>query len=272
MAESPANPRLASTLLLLRDQPRLQVLMVKRHYEIDFAAGALVFPGGKSNEEDASEAWLQYVDGGCGDGQCIARISAIRETYEESGVLLARRSTQRGEGERLVGQDIAEKLGPMRAAVDRREVSFLELIADNGLVLALDQLVHFGHWITPAMMPKRFDTHFYLALAPDTQIALHDGRETTDTAWLEPAEALRMEEANEATIIFPTRLNLRKLGQAGLSPEAMRRFATEPVITVEPQMSRTDEGEACLRIPDVPGYEQTIELLSNLGGVARSAK
>ncbi len=271
MSDTPARPRLASTLLLLRDQPQMQVLMVKRHYEIDFAAGAFVFPGGKSNDEDASEAWLQHVDGACDEGQRIARITAIRETYEESGILLARPRTQRGEGGCMVGRDVAGKLAPLRAAVDARELSFLELIAENALVLALDRLVHFGHWITPVMMPKRFDTHFYLALAPDTQIALHDGRETTDTAWLEPAEALRMEEEGRATIIFPTRLNLRKLGQVRLSAEAMRRFATEPVITVEPQLGRTDDGQACLHIPDVPGYEQTVELLSHIDGVARRA-
>lgn len=126
----------------------------------------------------------------------------MREAYEEAGIILARTAGTRGAGGPLVGQDVVKALEPMRGAVDRREQSFLELIKQHNLVLALDRLVHFGHWITPTMMPKRFDTHFYLAATPSGQIAVQDGRETTEAVWLGPQQALDMEEAGTATIIF----------------------------------------------------------------------
>ena len=199
MSKTPSEPRLSATVLLLRDQPNLQVLMVKRHYQIDFAAGALVFPGGKANEEDSDPAWAELTDGDYEGAEQAARISAIREAFEEAGIILARPKNVRGRDAPLVGKDVAKTLEPMRGPVDRREVSFLELIREHDLILALDSLVHFGHWITPTMMPKRFDTHFYLAPTPPHQVAEQDGRETTEAVWLGGQEALDMEEAGDAT-------------------------------------------------------------------------
>jgi 8-oxo-dGTP pyrophosphatase MutT (NUDIX family) len=259
------EPRLSATILLLRDAaPRPEVLMVKRHYEIDFAAGALVFPGGKAAAEDASPGWDDWTDGDFGPVQQDARIAAIREAYEESGLLIARPRRARGPGADLVGADMAEKLSPHRSAVDRGEASFLELMRANDLVLALDSLVHFGHWITPAMMPKRFDTHFYVAPAPESQIAIHDGRETTDAVWLSAHDALEQEKGGQATIIFPTRMNLVKLARAASVSGAIDAFGREPVVTVLPKIGKTADGLPCLYIPEEAGYGQTIELMSNV--------
>lgn len=259
------EPKLSATILLLRDAaPAPEVLMVKRHYQIDFAAGALVFPGGKAAAEDASPGWDDYTDGDFGPVQQDARIAAIREAYEESGLVIARPRASRGPGGPLVDAEMADKLSPYRSAVDRGEQSFLELIKANDLVLALDSLVHFGHWITPVMMPKRFDTHFYLAPAPERQIAAHDGRETTDAVWLSAQEALRQEQAGEATIIFPTRMNLVKLARATSKADAVKRFGEEPVVSVLPKPGKTEDGAPCLFIPEEAGYGQTVELLSNV--------
>ena len=91
----PATPRLSSTILLLRDDPALQVLMVKRHYEIDFASGAYVFPGGKAHDEDEDPAWAENCDGDFTGEEQAARVAAIREAYEESGIILARPASAR---------------------------------------------------------------------------------------------------------------------------------------------------------------------------------
>lgn len=264
MSDTKTEPRLSSTVLLLRDREALEVLMVKRHYQIDFAAGALVFPGGKAHEEDSDPRWAERCDGVFDTVERAARISALREAYEEAGILLARPETARGEGASLVGQEIAQKLDPMRAAVDRREASFLDLICEHGLVLALDTLVYFGHWITPTMMPKRFDTHFYLAPTPPDQVAENDGRETTEAVWLGPQQALDMEADGRATIIFPTRMNLGKLADAATVAEAISRFSTEPVITVLPIVGKDEDGQPCLHIPAEAGYRQTIEPLGKV--------
>lgn len=260
----PSEPRLSSTILLLRDGDGLEVLMVRRHYQIDFASGALVFPGGKANPEDSEAEWRNHTDGDYAEKEMTARIAAIREAYEESGILLARHKTNAGVGGELVGEDIAERLAPFRAAVDRREQSFIELIKDHELVLALDTLIHFGHWITPEMMPKRFDTHFYLASAPSRQVATHDGRETTDALWLNPTKALELEASKEATIIFPTRMNLIKLAKAQTRQNALDQFHGGDVVTVLPKVGKDDEGTAGLFIPAEAGYGQTFEPLTNV--------
>jgi len=264
MTKSAIKPRLSATILLLRDAPDLQVLLVKRHYEIDFAAGALVFPGGKANDEDSADDWVQLCDGTYDTAERTARISAVREAYEEAGIILARPADRRGNGAELVRGDVAGKLDPMRGAVDRREVSFLELIREHELVLALDTLVHFGHWITPVMMPKRFDTHFYLAPTPPHQVAEQDGRETTEALWLGPQQALDMEAADEATIIFPTRMNLGKLAEVASVSEAIARFSTEAVVTVLPNIGKDEAGNPCLHIPAEAGYMQVTEALGKV--------
>lgn len=266
----PAEPRLSATILLLRDQPDLQVLMVKRHYEIDFASGALVFPGGKANEEDEDPAWADWTDGDFHGEEQAARISAIREAYEEAGIILARPKAARGPGATLVGQDVVDTLAPMRGPVDRREASFLDLIKQHDLVLALDALVHFGHWITPTMMPKRFDTHFYLAATPPDQVAEQDGRETTEAVWLGPQEALDMEAAGTATIIFPTRMNLGKLAETPNVAVALDRFSSESVVTVLPEIGKDETGDPCLHIPEEAGYIQVTEPLKRVANVAKS--
>ncbi|MEO1553308.1 MAG: NUDIX hydrolase [Pseudomonadota bacterium] len=263
-------PRLSATILLLRDDPGLQVLLVKRHYEIDFASGALVFPGGKANDEDSDTAWSDWIDGDFSGAEQAARISAIREAYEEAGIILARPKAARGAGAALVGADVAQTLHPMRGAVDRRDQSFLELIQAHDLVLALDALVHFGHWITPTMMPKRFDTHFYLAATPPEQVAEQDGRETTEAVWLGPQQALDMEMAGTATIIFPTRMNLGKLAETETASAALERFASESVVTVLPVVGKDADGAPCLHIPKEAGYIQHEEPLHRVANVAKS--
>lgn len=273
MTTASNTPRLSATVLLLRDQPHLQVLMVKRHYEIDFASGALVFPGGKANAEDESDDWAELCDGGFDGMERAARISAVREAYEEAGIILARPASKRGAGADLVGADVAGKLDPFRSDVDRGKKSFVALIQDHDLVLALDTLVHFGHWITPDMMPKRFDTHFYLAPTPPFQVAEQDGRETTEAIWLGAQEALDMEVEGRATIIFPTRMNLGKLAEVNSVDEAMRRFASESVVTVLPVIGKDKEGAPCLHIPVEAGYVQVTEPLGKVKmGVGKAAQ
>ena len=129
MKPPPPEPRLSATILLLRNAvPQPEVLMVKRHYEIDFAAGALVFPGGKAAPADASPDWDDWTDGDFGPVQQDARIAAIREAYEESGLLIARHRSVRGPGAALVLPDISEKPAPPPSAVDRGDMLFLAVM------------------------------------------------------------------------------------------------------------------------------------------------
>jgi hypothetical protein len=147
--------------------------------------------------------------------------------------------------------------------VDRQERSFLSLVVELGIVLDIAALTVFARWITPSMMPKRFDTWFYVAKADGDQIAACDGRETVDAEWIQPREALRLAETGERTIIFPTRMNLQLLGESGCGDEAVAKAGARPLVTVEPVVEQRPAGSV-LTIPVDAGYGAVEEPLSNI--------
>lgn len=254
----------AATILLLRDGAAgLEVFMVERHHRIDFATGALVFPGGKIDAGDADAALSARLDGGeSQDAQQRAmRIGAIRETFEESGVLLAR---ERG-GETIGAARLAEIESAWREALCKGECSMSELAVREDLRLAGDLLTPFARWITPAFMPKRFDTVFFLAEAPADHLALHDGGESVDSLWTTPADALRAAERGERTIIFPTLLNIKKLGRSSSIREAFEAARAQPIVTVLPEIVLKG-GKQWLTIPKQAGYDPSEAPLETLTG------
>ena len=150
----------AATILILRDTDKgMESLMVRRHHKIDFASGAYVYPGGKIDSGDSDEKLGDFIadDSSSDDFHRPFRIGAIRETFEESGILLARK---RGESV-LVSADRVEELQPYRDDLHKGRVSLLEMVQREDLELATDLLVHFAHWVGPEHAPKRFDTQFY---------------------------------------------------------------------------------------------------------------
>ena len=242
----------AATILLVRDHPTFQVLMVKRHHQIDFAGGALVFPGGKTHAGDHDPAWTEHIGSPNTDpDQRALRIAAIREAYEETGILMARHA----DGGHFQGSLAAAEA---RDAIADDSRSFLDLVTSLGLRLDLEAPAVFARWITPTMMPKRFDTWFYIAHAPADQLALCDGHETVDAEWIAPAEALRLGEAGERTIIFPTRMNLKLLAEATSATDAIARAASRPLVTVLPRVEARDDGRVLI-IPENAGYGAVVE-------------
>src|ERR1700750_3191088 len=215
MAEIVA-PRPASTILLLRDsaaRSEIEVFMMVRHYEIDFNSGALVFPGGsvdKGDKEIIATPELYSGGEGLDEATLSFRIAAIRETFEESGILLAR---PRGSTTLVDARRAGEIEAGNRAALGEGKTTFSKILTDNGMLLTLDGLVPYAHWITPEGMPKRFDTWFFLAAAPPDQAGAHDGKEATDSVWVSPREALAGGEPGRFKLPFPTTRNLIKLGK-----------------------------------------------------------
>jgi 8-oxo-dGTP pyrophosphatase MutT (NUDIX family) len=255
---TPAEPRPAATILLLRDDP-FDVLMVKRHQQIDFASGALVFPGGKTHAGDEDPAWAEHVNGWehFDAEQRTLRIGAIREAFEEAGILLC---------ERRNGRVFADACDPaVREAVDQGRTPFLDVVRELGVRLSLDRLTVFARWITPTMMPKRFDTWFYVVRAPADQVAACDGRETVDAEWIAPGEALRLAAAGERTVIFPTRMNLKLLDEASSAADAVARAEARTLVPVLPELRNGPEGRMLVLPPDA-GYGPVVEPIDPVMG------
>jgi 8-oxo-dGTP pyrophosphatase MutT (NUDIX family) len=240
-APVPARP--AATVLLLRDGAAgLEVFMVVRHREIEFAGGALVFPGGRVEEADAELAG--------GDPLGAYRIAGIRETFEECGVLLARPP---GEADMIRADRLLAVADRHHAALLRNERSLPEVLTAENLEPATEALVHWAHWVTPASRSKRFDTRFFLAAAPPDQLAAHDGLESVESVWIAPARAVAEADAGQRRLVFATRKNLEKLARHATVADAMAAARAATVVRVQPEMVRAGKGWR-IRIPAEADY------------------
>jgi 8-oxo-dGTP pyrophosphatase MutT (NUDIX family) len=179
---------------------------------------------------------------------------AIREAFEECGILLAR---EKGADNLVSGERLAV-LETYRDPLHKNELSLLEFLQQENLTLACDKLQHFAHWITPEMLPKRFDTHFYLAEAPADHLAIHDGHESVDSVWISPQEALKGNEDGTYTIIYPTRVNVEMLGESSSVDNAMEMAANRNIVSVLPWSEKREDGNY-ICIPKDAGYESCEE-------------
>ena len=228
-------PRESATVLLLRDDP-FEVLMVGRAARGAFAS-ALVFPGGAIDPDDRDAAWRELAadGGGLSPAERALRIGAIREVWEETGILLAD------------GEIPARRPG----------VALREAVASAAARIRIDALAHFGHWITPTIESRRFDTHFFLAEAPRDQVAAPDGTETLSVEWMPPARAVEFAVSGERPIIFPTMVNLARLAESSSSAEAIAKARERPPVTVQPEITVETGGGRRITIPLDAGYPVT---------------
>lgn len=210
-----AEPRLAATVLLVRDGP-LEVLMVKRGQAGSFPSKQ-VFPGGGVEPEDWSQEWLARCSGAEGlDRQDIAlRIAGLRECWEETGVLRA--SGQFSLDRHYPGER------PLADLMDHLAASF-----------ELDTVAHFAHWTTPETALKRWNTRFFIARAPSIHQTWCDGRETVAAEWIEPALALELSDRGERDLLFSTKLNLHLLAGSATVEEAILAARARPLFEVCP--------------------------------------
>jgi 8-oxo-dGTP pyrophosphatase MutT (NUDIX family) len=234
---------------LLRDGAAgLEVLMTVRHERSGFAGGALVFPGGKLDSEDS--ALHRYAAGSAAaDPLLDYRICAIRETFEESGILLARK-----DGAMLSGPGLAALQSHRDEA--GAPLTFAALLGTARLELATDIVLRFAHWITPVDRPQRFDTQFFVAAAPAGQKPAHDGREIVEAIWLTPQAALAGAAQGRFKLVFATHVNLAKLGESDSVAAVLERAAREVVHSVTPEVVKTEAGPL-FRIPPGAGYAIT---------------
>jgi 8-oxo-dGTP pyrophosphatase MutT (NUDIX family) len=255
--EVPA-PRPATTVLLLRPSKAgdaaspLEVFMVVRHQQIDAFSGALVFPGGKLEDADG-EPQLRSRCGGaekCSDAELKFRVAGVREAFEECGVLLARR---RGQRALVAASELKGIEQRWRAKLQKDEATIVDLAEAEDLEIATDLMTPFAHWITPTFAPRRFDTWFFLAEAPEDQVALHDGSESVDSVWITPQQAINEAGAGKRTLVHATFKNLELLTEGVTVTGAISQASERKVVTVQPWVE-TRDGKRFLHIPEGAGY------------------
>ena len=247
-----ASLRNAATVIVVRDDPAggpFQILMLRRHARSGFAADAWVFPGGVVDPGDADlpesrwtglDAQAEAERFGLSAGEVLAfHVAAVRETFEEAGLLLARHSD---------GQpaDLADPalLALRRAMADRAsDVNFNTWLEQQDLVLDLGALTYLSHWVTPTIEPRRYDARFFLARLPAEQIAAHDRLEITDQRWIAPADALEAHHAGQLPMIFPTIKTLEDLATAPSAAALIERARAQASIRrIQPHAEVDDQG------------------------------
>jgi len=262
---NPAEPRQAATVLLLRDgAPGLEVYVLRRTKGMPFAGGMTAYPGGGVDERDGDTemAWAgpspaEWATAfGCDER--IARelvCAAVRETFEEAGVLLA--GTDGSVVPDVSGDDWEEQ----RQALLTRDLSLAELLAGRGLALRSDLLRPFAHWITPPVEPRRYDTKFFAAALPVGQEARHVSGEADEAAWLTPSAALAEHSAGVRPMLPPT---IHTLGQLQPFPDVAAALAGSPPAPMEPispTFEETPDGTWAV-LPDGTRIRMTLPLPS----------
>jgi 8-oxo-dGTP pyrophosphatase MutT (NUDIX family) len=249
----------AATVLLVRDaEPSgVEVFVLRRTASAVFAADMYVFPGGRVDDIDHAAELEPYCDG-LDDATASARlgiergglaywVAAVRECFEEAGVLLARRR----DGGPLVVADAD------RRAVHAGELSMEELCRRDDLVLDLTAIRYIAHWVTPVgESPRRFDTRFFLAAAPNDQEGTHDDAELVHSMWVRPAEAVAQAEAGALLMMPPTIANLRFVSachDADAALAAADAVGTPP--RIQPKRRPTTDGSRQVALPGDPDYD-----------------
>jgi len=258
---APALP--AATSVVLRppagdpDGPP-EIFLVRRNERASFMAGAHVFPGGRVDEADrsADEVWCDGLAGAraawpdLDPADAVAyHVAAVRELFEEAGVLLARDRTGR-----LVAEADDERTRRLRAgrrAILAGETEFAAVIRAERLRLALDELRPLGHWVTPAFEAKRFDARFFLARVPDDQLARHDAAETVGSVWMTAAGALERCRLGEISLPPPTWSTLADLARFGSLGAVLASTRDRTILRREPRYAE-DRGVAMLVLPGDP--------------------
>ncbi len=271
-----APPRPATTVLLLRPSKKgdpgspLEVFMVVRHHQIDSFSGALVFPGGKLEDADGAAILRTRCSGAdkIDDAELKFRVAGVREAFEECGVLLARK---RGQSALVAAVDLKGIEQRWRVKLAKDEASIVDMVEAEDLDIATDLMTPFAHWITPTFVPKRFDTWFFLAEAPEDQVALHDGSESTDSVWIGAREAIEEAKAGKRTLVHATQKNLELLAEGGTVAGAISAAAVRKIVTVQPWVEVKD-GRRFLHIPEGAGYRNLVREMPSAESVPQTGR
>ena len=255
---APVRPVEAATVIMVREpsdpSQGWECFMVRRHVRSDFAADVFVFPGGKVDPADRDPGLLEVLaadDGaenwGAGGTAWLGlRVAAVRELFEEAGVILAREIAVGGDTELLAA---ARSLA--RSNLQSGSLTMLQVAREFGWCLDIMQLHPWSRWITPDTLPRRYDTHFFVARLPADQEPLHDAIETTDSLWISPADALERSERGDFPLVFATEKHLKRMVRYSTIDELIASTTRADLEAVMPRIIERDGTTAFL----LPGDE-----------------
>ena len=261
----------AATVMLVRDgDAGVEVFMLRRNLQSDFVGGAYVFPGGAVDEADRHEGVERLCRGlsddaasqqlGIDFGGLAFWVAAIRECFEEAGVLLAA-PEHAGDVLSFTDPHVADRFRLHRKAVDTGERRLVEVCELERLRLDVGNIHYFSHWITPLGPPRRYDTRFFVAAAPPGQVPLHDDRETIESLWVTPRGALDRHAAGELDIIFPPIKNLEAIARFERSQDLLDHArAIGKVPAILPRIVE-DGGGMRILLPGDAGYDDAQSVL-----------
>ncbi|MFD3870418.1 NUDIX hydrolase [Streptomyces sp. NPDC058623] len=250
---TPVAPRRAATVMLLRDTPAgPAVHMLRRRSSMAFAGGAYAYPGGGVDPRDEDhrigwagpdqDAWAARLGTDAASAQAIV-CGAVRETFEEAGVLLAGPTA-----DTVVGDTTGDDWEADRQALVGRELSFAEFLDRRGLLLRSDLLGAWARWITPEFEPRRYDTWFFVAALPEGQRTRNASTEADRTVWIGPAVAAAGYDKGELLMMPPTIATLRSLEPYGSAAAALAGAAAQDLTAVVARAALVD-GELVLSWP-----------------------
>jgi 8-oxo-dGTP pyrophosphatase MutT (NUDIX family) len=237
--------------------------MLRRNLNSEIVGGAYVFPGGRVDESDAGPA-AQRRTFGLTDEEASRRLSlergglayyvaCLRELFEEAGLLVV--CNEDGDPVRISDDESVRRLAASRREVNAGTLDFIAMMEREELVLDLRGLEYVAHWVTPIGLPRRFDTRFFVALAPTGQVATHDAGETVADQWLRPVDALAAHARGELAMLPPTIRNLQAIAHLGTSLEVLDYArALKDIVRVEPRLVSL-EGEVRILLPGEDGYD-----------------
>jgi 8-oxo-dGTP pyrophosphatase MutT (NUDIX family) len=253
-------PRPAATVLTLRDAPNgYEILMLRRNVRSEFMAGVFVFPGGAVDDADSDvpvyglsdEVASRRLD--LNEGGLAYYVACLRELFEEAGLLIV--CDDSGHEVRFTTSEDLARLASHRRALNARETTFADVLRAEGVVADGRGVAYLSHWITPVGPPRRYDTRFFVAVAPEGQPATHDANETVADRWIRPVDAFAARERGEFEMVPPTIKNLEAISHFSNSSEVLDfARALGPVVAIQPRLLERD-GAAVIVIPGDEGYD-----------------
>lgn len=234
---APARP--AATAVLMRDgEHGLEVLLLRRSRASGFVPGAYVFPGGRVDAADADTRIFAGVARPPGEPAPEYWAAALREVFEETGVLLARDAAGTFESDAVTDPALED----LRVALLEDRLTLVDVLAARGVAPAIDAMAYAAHWITPVVEPRRYDTRFFLAALPPGGCTTFEPREMSDAIWLAPAAALARFAAGSLPMVFPTVRTLESVAGFDSVAAAFGAVRGQPIRPLLPRLVRTPEG------------------------------